>query len=493
MASVNKRTSMAAPKTYRQLTLLSPAEQRQIRQLLAEKPYHSKPHLRKLFNYLIAHSHQYGHNAPVDKRILSSALFPGQDYNSVRIRDLLSQLSRIVESVLVQNTLSNSRQLTSLLIIYSLSLRPQSYSIFREESQRLIRLLEKQPEKGLHDYLQLCKLCHDCYFHPETDKFTPESLLLLQKAVHYQQLYNSLAGAVYDVEFDIRQQLLQPSPQIALSIHEAGPSITLRLIRECRQLTQDGNTEEKFHQLVGLFRAKQHQIPVFEAGLILKTLLNFAGQLSAQGHIFFTEQLHQLHLYGLSINFFDDHQPMPAIRFSNIVVAALMTGEIDWAFHFIQQYKDHLPHKDQFSIVTWCQALWAYHQGEKTRDTTHHERCIALLQQLPYEHPSLDLRIRSLQVRVGYDFIFLQQRNQQLLESWIRNFERYLWSTPQIAEHRKTAYLNFIRILRKLIRLSLKAKLPGSNKQQQLVETINQTQPLFFRKWLEKRVHTLPT
>lgn len=477
---------MASLKLIRQISVLTAAEKRELRRWLVQKNTPQNAVVGKLLDYLLLQEP----GTAIDRQSLSAVIFPGQTYNAVRIRDLISQLSRQLEAMLMQQSLILDKPLAVNLLLAAYGQRAGCYELFREESFRLLNKLEQQPDKGMHEYARLHRLCHDLYFHPETDKYELGSLLLLQKALRYEKLGSQLCREVYEGELAVRQQLLQSPDRYPFNTTDSPPA-SLQLLLDCRQLGQTVHTAESFRQLFDRFQEQQQQLPSFEAHIIFKMMLNFAGRRATAGDESFIWQLHQLHLYGLSNHYFIEWQQITSIRFSNIVVAALMAGQEVWVKLFMDTHYPFLPASERDYTLHWCQALLLYQQAVNTREVPLYEQSLTLLQQIPYNNGPLDLRLRSLQIRLGYDYHFLLLNDAHLPESWMRNFERHLWKSQLLTQNRKNGYLLFIRLVRKIMRLQQRHATISARQKQRLLQIAEQSDGIYFIGWLRLRIQAL--
>jgi len=475
---------MATLTLIKQLNVLTAAEKRALRQHLTQKNSLENSFVGKLLDHLL----QQPATTNTDRKTLSAAIFPDQAYNQVRIRDLITQLSQLLASLFIEGILANDKFLYDSLLAKAYDQRPMCYEFFRKISFRLIHKLEQQP-CGMLEYLQLHQLHHHLYFHQETDKHDPGSLLLLQKAHYYYELSYLLSQQVYEAELAVRQQLLKTPDRFPFT--RPTPPPLLQWLHDCRQLIYSAQPANSFEKLLTLLQAQQQQLPRFETRIIFKMLINFAGQRAAAGDNFFIKQLHLLHIYGLSSDLFINYQHMSSLQFSNVVIAALMAGQAGWARTFIETHSKYLPTKDLGSTTHYCEALLLYHQAQKTGQTSLYVQSQTLLLQIPYSNSPLDLRLRSLQVRLGYDYNFLLLDDFTLLDSWIRNFERHLRSNHTISNNRTHSYLFFLKILRKLVRLAQHRHTITPGQRERLLQIVEKSSGIYFHSWLQTRIRAL--
>lgn len=473
---------MATLKLIRQLNVLTAAEKRTLRQLLVQKNHLTNSVVVKFLDHLL----QQSAVTNIDRKTLSAAIFPDQPYNHVRMRDLITQLSRLLASIFIEGVLLHDKLLYDSLLAKAYDQRPMCYEFFREISFRLIHKLEQQP-CGMLEYLKLHQLCHHLYFHQETDKYEPGSLLLLQKARYYQEMSYLLYQQVYEAELAVRQQLLQIPGRFPFT----RPTPLLQWLHDCRQLMTATQPVDSFGQLFTQLQAQQQQLPHFETRIIFKMLTNFAGRRATAGDEFFIQQLHLLHLYGLSNNLFIKYQQMTSLQFSNIVIAALMAGQEDWARTFVETHNQHLSPQNLDSTLPFCRALLLYYEAQKTGQASLYAQSQDILLRIPYNHGPLDLRLRSLQVRLGYDYHFLLLNDLPLLENWMRNFERHLRGNSIVSNKRTHSYLLFLKILRKLVRLAQRRDTITPRQRERLLRVVEQSSGIHFLSWLRTRIRAL--
>ena len=127
--------------------------------------------------------------------------------------------------------------------------------------------------------------------------------------------------------------------------------------------------------------------------------------------------------------------------YNNIVAAAIMAGETDWAEQFIREYAPMLERKHREASMHLNLARVAYHRRQTGE-------ALLYLQQADYKDRINNLIAKTLQLKIYYE-----TDEWDVLETHLENMRTFIRRQRDFGYH-QTNYLNIVRFAKKLIRLN---------------------------------------
>ena len=233
------------------------------------------------------------------------------------------------------------------------------------------------------------------------------------------------------------------------------------------QMYQEADSAAAFRQFEQLLLAHVSSFPTHEARDLVLLGINFCiRQINKKGNAYFKEAL-DLYRQGLANDLLLEDGYLSAFTYSNIVMIAIKSGELDWVAHFIEHYRTQLEPRRREGIYALNAARLAYHQG-------NHRQALLLLHQFSDRDFIHTLSAKIIQLKIYYE-----AGDYQLLSSHIRNTRAYLRRITQDSYH-KQIYVNIFSLTDQLL------KLPpyDTAKRKALRQQIESTEPLTEKEWL---------
>ncbi|HAD11334.1 MAG TPA: hypothetical protein DCF33_02740 [Saprospirales bacterium] len=200
----------------------------------------------------------------------------------------------------------------------------------------------------------------------------------------------------------------------------------------------------KFRQLLDRFATlmpQQEAIELYDSALHYCT-----GKFNKGDRAFFQEYF-DLFEQALQKGVFLQNGELAAWRYTNIAGAALGLGKIDWAEHFIESYKKHLPADTR-------ENTFMFNLARVYRFQKRFDEVLPLLQNVEYEDIGVNL-ISKLTLLITH----YERKDFDVLESFLDSFRVFLTRHKHIPQQRRAGYLNLLKYTRQLIRL-----MPGDKK-----------------------------
>ena len=170
-------------------------------------------------------------------------------------------------------------------------------------------------------------------------------------------------------------------------------------------------------------------------------LLNYCTKKINQGHPSFSREFFDVYNEILDKNILPNDQINPW-SFKNAVQIALRLGEYEWSEKFIKDYSAKLPLEFRDNTLSYNLALVYFYQ-KKYNDV------IEQLQSVKYEDIVYNLNAKSILLLTYYEL-----NEDDALLSLMDSFKTYVNRHKDIAQNRRTLYLNQMKYIRKLMKLN---------------------------------------
>lgn len=209
----------------------------------------------------------------------------------------------------------------------------------------------------------------------------------------------------------------------------------------CTYLALKGADEDNYFKWRGLLERYGRQMPRLEAIQVFDSALHYCTGKINQGSKDFLQEYFDLFQSALDQKIFLYRNEFPSWRYNNANVTALRLNKLDWAESFVQQYKDFLPEGERQNTYTFNLArVYLYKkQYSKVLDVLHN---------VEYEDIGFNLISKTMLVITYYELDELEA-----LWSHMDAFRVFLNRQKDLAEARKSLYLNLLKYLRRLMRL----------------------------------------
>jgi tetratricopeptide (TPR) repeat protein len=159
--------------------------------------------------------------------------------------------------------------------------------------------------------------------------------------------------------------------------------------------------------------------------------------------------------------------------YKNITAVALRVEAFDWAYDFIMNFKEKIRAEDRENAYSFNLANYYYHKKE-------YEKTMSLVQHVVFTDTYYNLDCKVLLMKSYFEL-----EEIQALQSLIDSFYMYLKRNKAISEFQRSSYLNFLRIVRKLLRLK-----PGDEKKRAaILLELDRSHPIANVSWLKKKLN----
>lgn len=440
-------------------------------------PLHNKHvAVQQLFEYF--RQKRLKSNAVLKSENLSQLLTPDEPANMAKVHHAANYFLRVTESYLAWE-IWEANESERLFALLSACRQRGLDRHFQATYDRLDRLRQTQPQRDASHYRFHYRLAMEAYQHSGqsgrseaeqlqrlsdwhdvafvAEKLKNACMLLSRRKVLQAEFDAGLLPAVLD--FVRHRPYLLDLPAIAVYYYG--------------YLTLSEPLEEAhFFALKAQLQTANGQFPLHELRDIYLLAINFCiNRINLRQAAYLPEVL-ALYQAGLAADVFLEHGQLSRFTYTNIALVALRGHEFTWARNFIESYRDKLPEHQR-------EGAYAFNLARYYCETGDYEEAMPLLQKMDFDDVLHNLVAKTMLLRMYYE-----TGAHNALDSLLDSLHTYLRRKRQIGEQQKTAYLNTIRFVRKLIALPPDDLAARQKLQQEILET----ELLAEKDWLMQRV-----
>src|SRR4030095_7203776 len=162
------------------------------------------------------------------------------------------------------------------------------------------------------------------------------------------------------------------------------------------------------------------------------------------------------------------------INFRNMLVVALTLNEIKWAEDFTEKYYRELPPEHRQWMYDFAIAKISFEKEEYDKTFRH-------MSKINLKEFAFKFDLRSLMIK-----LFYETNNIDGVLHEIDTYRQFLYKNKNVAEDRRTSFLNFLSFLYELIKITDKKQL------EDLKDKVSNTKPVNDKEWLLKKIEILP-
>jgi len=435
-------------QTTKLAQLLSKLEKQEITafEKYLQSPYfNNSPVVLRYWKQLKKYAPSFDNPKPSAKKLYKK-LYPEEDFDEKKIRQLRSRFLKLVEDFLAIEQLRND----------DFAYKKRIADAYLEKE------IKKEFEKRYHSLLE----------DLEVDDFLTEKELSQKLSLHHQLYFNEyhVKGALptKDLEacttlieqYYARQKLLYAIEWISISKWYKN-NIPDTILTYCQALKKSVNkqaftAQEILEQAVKLlllegeqaddvfdkvkkqFEVNYDNINATTKNLILRLLLNFCIRKGDNG-ISVKQDTFQLYQLGLSDEAIFYKGLMTNVTFINIVGAALQLGKQEWVTRFInkEKYRLYEPQKELYLSIG--KATLAFYKKE-------YPDCLTILSSMnSTSFVTMEIAKRGLKLRTTFECFLLDPSYSNTLFSIIESDMKFINRKTILTEKKRKSYLNLAR------------------------------------------------
>lgn len=490
------------PKIIRLLKPLSREEKKNVKKLVLQQV--GKNHSR-LFEYFLQIAEEEAtqviyHKEKAMALLETKSEKKKNENQDKQLRKVMSRLTRKVEDFYIWTIMEERGSLRDFLLsvaVYDRKPDGLSGSYFRSAKKSVDATNSHLPIPPRVLKYQLLQLV---YYSPQTPKLPGATSLLYQVLQSFERHF-LLRKFCYKVEADVYRQPFNQE-KIKLPIEQwdlwypifSTAAETWPLLKWLLGLLEDWNTEHQtivWLPLLTNFERFSPELDSWERPMVMKLILNIGFKQLNFDQDKVAPELFQ------AIKYCFDHELMPfdgAIepgRFLNIAIIASGIGEFQWHDKFVREKKIYIIDQKQLnSIESIAWAYRFYQEGIKIGDFQLLRKAYALLPKAANIDPRLGIRVKSLKLRLLFEF-----RNEAIghhdFEEEVTSLLRYVREHKIFNRQLRERYKHFASFALELSRSELLGKSDKEKRLEALHEEVSSASNLVLRQWLLDKVKSL--
>ncbi|MEM1214988.1 MAG: hypothetical protein AAGJ82_04850 [Bacteroidota bacterium] len=452
------------------LATLSKRERAGLRELLAVSYFNQKAILRQLYTTLetqlpTGHPH-------LDRPAIWERLLPKQTYDDAKLRQWMTQLTRLVEQFLAfsqvtQDTVTTKEQAAKRLVA------AEQHELAERLAKEAQAKRRKHPQRNADYWLATYRYASDRFQQQlseqpgavESYTATHQQLELVFLALKFRQrtwLTNHSLLFNRDLPNSKLDQFLDTLTEVDLPDAPA-----VRVYYYGYQLLRAADPAAAFERFKAVLFAHSQVFPKAEALDLYLLAINFGIRQINAGYRHFFPAVMDLYKDALDRGYLLSKGELSRFTYHNMVTIALQTQEVNWAEDFIDTWTSKLERRYRERMQNFSRARIAYARQD-------YGAALPLLQQANYHDSLLNLGARTLLLKIYYELGELD-----VLQSHLDAFQSYIRRKADLTYHRAN-YRNLIGFTRKLLKLPPN----GQKKREHLREQIIRAKVLTEKEWL---------
>lgn len=459
---------------------------------MARSPYHNKhKEVAALMGYL---SEIYPHfdAKRCSRARLWRAIAPQLPLNQARLAVLFTYAWRLAETFLIieNDQLFEPEREQSLLQ----ALRRKSQDdLFVSQLGKQEQSLASLHRKDSDHYFRYFKLADeaDRFYVQAEHHHENDYLPRRQDYLDHFYLLEKLRDAV---EMRVRRQILQGDYSARLLeavLREVGDNLTAYadapaiLTYYTLYRMMEHPEHQRYQQALSTFQENEQAFSHEEIAGIYNYFQNYCIARINLDERAYLRELFQLYGEQLQRSLLLEEGFLPEWHYKNIVTVALRLRELDWARHFIQDYRKNLPpavseNAYRFNLAAYYHACGDYGQ------------VLPLLTQVEYSDVRYNIGAKALLLRTYYEL-----GENEALFALVDSFRQYLKRNRLLADERRAGTYQLFRLTRRAA--AIRAELPYTSADDaaqaihRLKEDIKTAGAIFNRAWLEEKIADMET
>ncbi len=449
-----KREETAA--FYKQLSRLHKPEELPVKVFGYIRKFH--PLYRDAKKLEIAHAYQKIFGEPID----------AHEHNRNKLLNTLSDLYLAVKDFLIQKNLSKN-PLAAQYLWSSALLERGLETEFEKAATEMRDGIKNTAHDSTLALLKHVLADYLYYYHPSLNVAQSNVEILHQCKqsldLFYTLLKHKLACELANANNVFLGQEDSTAPKAVSPETDPKTHLLINLYSEAYLLLTSPKMGNKYAEVEALLFKNADAIDADELYVIFSYLQNYASIQIREGRLEFWEKAHHLNKFGLKYNIFTKSGLMSATQFNNIVGAACMVKDLEWAKGFIEKHADFLPADIRADALLLSEAIVAF-------DSKQFGTTLDKLMHVDFSDPPYALRAKSLIIMSHYE----GGQPPAFIISLCDALANYIRRNRNAQKKVMDASSKFVGIVKRLAK--------GTEDPDKIYSDIKNTPELSFRAWL---------
>ncbi len=447
---------MYSNKLYSSLSYFDKYEQNRLNKYINSPYFNKNESLVFLFEILIKHINKERKGSKfeeIDKLELWNKIYPDKKFNDVRFRKLNSELLKLVEGFLAQQTYEANSLYQATHFLEAIGRKKMS-NLYSSAIRTARRLSEQQEHKPA-DYFYYQYQIERNYYELTSKEYRKSARQNIEEIANNLdrfylgeklKYYCSVLSHQYFVSHEYKLLFMEEIiSHIEKIDYEAIPQISVYYQIYKTQIEVDN--VDHYYKLKELLDKHSSIFPENEANIIYEHALNYCIRKINEGKQQFFKEYFDVYVDLLNNELILTEGELDPWHFKNIIAAATRLEKYNWTEKFIHDYKERLPEESRENAISFNLARLYFFQEK-------YDKVISLLNEVEYDDITYNIGSKALLVKT-----FFETNEIEVLFSISDSFRVYLQRNKNIPSQRKQIYLNLIKFTKKLAKLT-----PGDKK-----------------------------
>lgn len=452
-------------------------EQNKCRKFVESPYFNRNEELIKLYNLLVSAINK-NNLEQLDKETIWCKIVGKKEYDDIRFRKYASDLSKLVEAFLAQQSFDEDDIGKAIYLMDSID-KKKIDKLYNSSIRVAKKLAESYPHRSSEHYYHKYEIEKNYYkltdFDIKRSKVSNvediaanlDKFYIAEKLKYYCSVLSSQSTVAHKYEIRFIDEIIQ---HLRENDYEDTPPIAIYL--QIYLALIDFDNEDHYFKLKRLLEHYGLLFPVAEASNIYKYALNYCTRKINRGNQKFLNEFFDLYVDTLNKEIILDKGEISPWHFKNIVTAALRLGKFEWTEQFIFKYEDKLPEDLRNNAMTFNLAQLYFYQKK-------YNKVIEQLQNVEYDDVSYNINSKTMLIATYYELDEIEP-----LYSLLESFRVYLNRHKDIAEQLRNLCLNLIKYTKRLIKV-----FPGDKEGiKKLKEEVEATKNIASIRWLREKI-----
>lgn len=475
---------MKESKLYSILSSFSTKQLNRFDKFVKSPYFNSNDSLIKL--YELIHGILKG-NKEIEEKAAWEAIFREKDYHEGKFRKLLSDLVSLTESFLIQEELNDSSLLKQNLLLQSIKKNKIS-AIQKKIVTNSIKEADRRKEQSSEYFLQRFRIEKNHYnltshFERKAKKKSITAaqdlqelskkldiFYLIEKMRHGTDLLTWSVMYKSDIDFaqfDFTSKLIERSNYLEI------PAVNI--FYNIFKAFKDDQNPKHYFKAKEIMLNNLDEFPFAEQQDIYDSMISYCIGKVNDGEKEFIPEALEMYKTGVDTGISLIDGELTPTTFRNIVGVSLRFGYIDTAIDFINDKIDLINHKFRNNALNFNLARVYFYKKD-------HGKVLDYLNQVDFDDVWYNINSKAMLIATYYETEELDP-----LESLLTSYAAFIRREKSLDESRRHHFLNFVKIVRKLIKV-----FPVTNeKLDKLKDEVQNTKAIINRKWLYERIELL--
>lgn len=489
---------MQNTKLYNLLNSFSKDELKEFTKFINSPFHNSNKKIIEVFSFLKKYLNTPGSNIP-ELKVIYLKIYPGKVYNSFIIRNLLSNMVKLIEEFIAVSNFKNDPKLKEKKLLESF--RTSSHNILYEK--RIEDIMKKLGKNKIKDEKYFLEM-HDILFERRTfeeqkiqpgkrqqiyDSINDEAnFLILFFVTLMLKKYFSILNYKRSINFSHNIHLYQDIMKILdtnRNLHKE--NLLLEVLYSFLKLYETNNDNKLYFKLKSLVLKNRKLIPPDDYKDFGIELYNYAKSRRASNDAEFKTETYELLKQLVKEDVFLEEKYMTAHSYINIAASAFFEKDFQWAESFIEDYKNKVFPKQRDNAYNYNLSVLNYLRANESTDISVknklYNKSIDIISKVKSEDFYYMVRIKKHLIKIYYVLEEFENLDNTLL-----TFKQYLNQNDKMSNEFKEMNFTFISYINKLKNLRQN---PIKSKATILIKEIESKEKMELKTWFIDRIKEL--